>query len=71
MKIMMLSQTIPFPIYSNGLTLRVYHLLKQFSRHAECYLLAFADRSLKAEEKEYDGEFEVEKPFYLFLKRVL
>lgn len=46
MRILFISQGIPFPIYRDGLTLRLYHLLKAFSESHECHLIAFSDRSL-------------------------
>ncbi len=50
LKILMLSQGLPFPVYRDGLTIRVYHLLKEFSKRAECHLISFADYSLSEEE---------------------
>jgi len=50
MKILFLSQGLPFPVYQDGLTVRVYHLLKELSRHAEIHLIAFGDHELTADE---------------------
>lgn len=52
MKILFLSQGLPFPVYQDGLTVRVYHLLREFSKFAQCHLIAFGDHELTAEEAE-------------------
>lgn len=46
MRILMLSQSLPFPIYRDGVTLRVYHLLRALSEFAQCHLIAFAEHDL-------------------------
>lgn len=51
MRILMLSQGLPFPIYRDGLTIRVYHLLHEFSRAATCHLIAFSEYDLTADEE--------------------
>lgn len=51
MKILMLSQGLPFPIYRDGLTIRVYHLLKELSHKASCHLISLADYPLGKEDE--------------------
>lgn len=46
MRILILSQGLPFPVFRDGLTVRVYHLLREFSQRAECHLIAGADHGL-------------------------
>lgn len=50
-KILFLSQGLPFPVYRDGVTVRVFHLLKEFSKHANIHLIAFGDYPLSADEK--------------------
>lgn len=50
MKILILSQGLPFPIYRDGLTIRVFHLLKEFASRAQCHLVAFSEYDLSNEE---------------------
>jgi hypothetical protein len=50
MKILFLSQGLPFPVYQDGLTVRVFHLLQEFSKRAKCHLIAFGDYSMTEEE---------------------
>lgn len=52
MKILFLSQGLPFPVYQDGLTVRVYHLLREFAKHAEVHLIAFGDHELTTAEAE-------------------
>lgn len=51
MKILFLSQGLPFPVYRDGVTVRVFHLLREFSRYASVHLIAFGDYGLSADEK--------------------
>ncbi len=51
MKILFLSQSMPFPVYRDGITVRVYHLLKELGKRGECYLLSFSDQVLNGEQK--------------------
>jgi glycosyltransferase involved in cell wall biosynthesis len=50
MKILFLSQGLPFPVYKDGLTLRVYHLLNEFSKRAKCHMISFSEYPLTEEQ---------------------
>lgn len=50
MKILFLSQGLPFPVYQDGLTVRVYHLLRELSKYAKIHFIAFGDYEISSEE---------------------
>lgn len=50
-KILFLSQGLPFPVYRDGVTVRVFHLLKEFSKYSNIHLIAFGDYPISADEK--------------------
>lgn len=50
MRILIVSQGLPFPIYKDGLTIRVFHLLQEFTKRANCHLIAFGDYNLTDKE---------------------
>lgn len=52
MRILMLAQGLPFPVYGDGLTVRVYHLLRELSRSDTCHLVSIASRKLSSSEEE-------------------
>lgn len=49
--LLIVSQCLPFPVFADGATLRVHYLLKEFSRHYRCHLIAFARRGLDLDER--------------------
>jgi polysaccharide biosynthesis protein PslH len=57
MRILFLSQALPFPIYRDGLTVRVYHLLKYLSQHADVHFIAFSDKGMNREEEKELSSF--------------
>jgi glycosyltransferase involved in cell wall biosynthesis len=49
MKILFLSQSLPYPIYADGVTVRVYHLLKEFQKFSSCRLISLCDENADPE----------------------
>jgi len=61
MRIFILSQSTPYPVYKDGMTIRVYHLIKELSKFAECYLLALTEESDQTGKQNwFDGMVECE-----------
>jgi glycosyltransferase involved in cell wall biosynthesis len=40
-KLLFVSQVPPFPVFSDGATLRTFYLLREFSKTLDCYLICF------------------------------
>lgn len=51
MKILFLSQSLPYPIYKDGLTVRVYNLLKSLSSYIDIHLISFGEHTLSSAEE--------------------
>jgi glycosyltransferase involved in cell wall biosynthesis len=38
-RLLIISQTAPFPVYANGASLRIFHLIRGFSKHYDCEVI--------------------------------